>query len=80
MTRSDAISAVEARLQSLSSEQLSALAEVIDSWSEPTGYSRLPDEERVLLDEALDSLDRGEGVDLETVVAKLDAKLIAAGA
>ena len=62
-------------IKTLSDERLHVLADVVKSWSRPSVYSSLPAEERGKLDDAVDSLDRGEGVALETVGAELEALL-----
>ncbi len=80
MTRTEAIDRIKAKLDELPDERIEVLAELTEAWSKPTVYSTLSDAEKAEIDAALDRLDRGEGVPLETVKARLDAKLKAAGA
>ena len=56
------------------------MAEIARSWSGPTVYSTLSQEERGKIDAALDRLDHGQGVPAATVFAQLRAKLKIAGA
>ena len=79
MTRAQAISTVEAELPSLSDERIELLAAVVKAWSNPTVWSTLSPGERAKVDEALASLDRGEGIQLEDVEAELNALLAAHG-
>lgn len=79
MTRAEAIAEIQAKLRRLPDDRLVALADVVSAWSEPSVFSGLSAAERAALDEAVDSLDRGEGVDLDTVEKALDEKLKAAG-
>lgn len=78
MTRAKAIATVEAHLPSLPTDRLEVLADVVTSWSQPLVFANLPAEERRALDEALDSLDRGEGELIDLVEAELRAKVKAA--
>ena len=75
MTRAQAISTVESELPSLSDERIELLAEVDKAWSRPTLWSTLPLDERAKADQAVDSLDRGEGTPLADVEAELDVLL-----
>ena len=79
MTREQAIEIITSKLGVLADERVEALAEMAQALAEPTVYSTLPDAEKVLIDQALDRLDRGEGVAWSDVKAKFDAKLKAAG-
>lgn len=79
MNRAEAIATVESAIDNLSDERLEMLADVVRSWSGNTVFSSLPERERQALDEAFQSLDRGEGVLLDTVDASLEARLKAAG-
>jgi len=80
MTRTEAIDLIKAKLDQLPAERIEMLAEMAQAWTEPTVYSTLSDAEKAKIDDALDRLDRGEGVPWEDVKARLDAKLKAAGA
>lgn len=80
MTRTEAIDLIKAKLDELPAERVEMLAEMAKAWSEPTVYSTLSDAEKAEIDDALDRLDRGEGVPWEDVKTRLDAKLKAAGA
>ena len=77
MTRRETITAIQAKLDRLPDDRLLALADVLRSWSQPTTLSRA---DRDALDDSVDSLDRGEGIDLDAVDAWLEVKLNAAGA
>ena len=79
MTRTEAITKIQSSLGTLPDAQLAALADMVQSWSKPTVFSTLTPAERADLDAAIDSLVRGEGVDLDIVDAAIDAKLKAAG-
>ena len=79
MTRAHVISTVEAKLASLSDERVALLAEVVQSWSSPTVWSTLLAAERAKVDQALDSLDRGEGIPLASVEADIEALLAKSG-
>ena len=80
MTRSDAISTLESDIRTLSDERLGVLAEIVRSWARPSVYSTLSPAERAKLEGAVDSLDRGEGIALETVDAELELLLKSHGA
>lgn len=80
MTRTEAIDLIKAKLDELPAERVEMLAETAKAWSEPTVYSALSDAEKAKIDDALDRLDRGEGVPWEDVKTRLDAKLKPAGA
>lgn len=80
MTRTEAIDLIKAKLDELPAERVEMLAEMAKAWSEPTVYSTLSDAEKAEIDDALDRLDRGEGVPWEDVKTRLDAKLKPAGA
>lgn len=80
MTRQQAIDRINATLVRLPDERLEAMAEIADAWTKPTVFSSLSPSERTEIDAALDELDRGEGIDWNTVKSGLDAKIKAAGA
>jgi hypothetical protein len=80
MTRTQAIDLIKSKLDQLPDERIEMLAEMTQAWTEPTVYSTLCDAEKKKIDDAIDRLDRGEGVPWEDVKARLDAKLKAAGA
>lgn len=80
MTRSETIDLIRTRLEKLTDDQLAAMADMARAGSESTVYETLSDAEKSEIDAALDRLDRGEGVPLNDVKARLDAKLQAAGA
>ena len=79
MTRTEAIAEIQAKLGRLPDDRIAALADVVRTWSQPTVFSGLSARDRADLDAAIDSLDRGEGIDLDVVDASLEAKLKAAG-
>lgn len=78
MTRHEAIARIQSKLAALPDEQLEALAEMLSGPSPVTLYAALTAEERRELDEGVDSLDRGERIDLDEVERRLDARLKAA--
>ena len=75
MTRTQAISTLHAKLPSLPDERIELLAEVVQAWSQQSVWSSLTKAEQAEADQALDSLDRGEGIPLEDVESELDALL-----
>jgi hypothetical protein len=79
MTRHEAIATITAKLGALPDEQVSALADMVQTLSASSVFASLSTADRAALDAAVDSLDRGEGIDLDTIEAALDAKLRAAG-
>lgn len=79
MTRTEAIAEIQAKLDRLPDDRLAALADVVRSWSRPTVFSQLSAHGRAALDEAVDSLERGEGIDLDAVDTSLEVKLKATG-
>lgn len=79
MTRREAITEIEAKLDCLPDDRLLALANVLRLWSQPTTFSGLSPADRAALDDAVDSLDRGESIGLDAVDASLEFKLKAAG-
>ncbi len=79
MTRIEAIATIEAQLDRLPDEQLAALAEMLQTRSRASVFSSLAAADLAALDAALDSLDRGEGIDIDIVEAEYEAKLKAAG-
>ena len=80
MTRTQAIDLIKSKLDELPDERVETLAAMAQAWTEPTVYSTLGDADKAEIDAALDRLDCGEGIPLEGVKARLDAKLKAAGA
>lgn len=80
MNRHEAIATINAKLGVLPDEQVSALADMVKSLSAGSVFAGLSPADRAALDAALDSLDRGEGIDLDEVDAVLEGKLRAAGA
>ncbi len=79
MTRTEAIAEIQAKLGRLPDDRIVALADVVRTWSQPTVFSGLSAADRADLDAAVDSLERGEGIDLDVVEAAIEAKLTAAG-
>jgi hypothetical protein len=79
MSRHEAIATINAKLGVLPDEQIEALAGMVQSLSEGSVFASLSKADRAALDDAVDSLDRGEGIELATVDAELEAKLRAAG-
>jgi hypothetical protein len=78
MTRIDQIAPfIEAMSDDTFENFLAAAAQAI---RKNTVYSTLSAEEKAKIDDALDRLDRGEGIPYSDVKARLDAKLKAAGA
>lgn len=78
MTRIDQIAPfIEAMSEDTFENFLSAAAQAV---REDTVYSTLSADEKAKIDDALDRLDRGEGISYSQVKARLDAKLKAAGA
>lgn len=80
MTRTQAMATVQATIDKLSGERVQLLADMVQSWTEPTVFSTLPATEHAKLDAAIDSIERGEGIPWDAVKADLDARLKAAGA
>jgi hypothetical protein len=80
MTRHEKLASIKSRLEGLSDAQLDAVVDLTDSFNGPTVLSSLSKAEIAAIDAALDRLDRGEGIPLEEVRSRLDAKLRAAGA
>jgi hypothetical protein len=64
MTRTEAIAAINHTLASLDDQQITALADIARDLAEPAAYNnlvyRLSDEERRLVREGIDELNRGE--------------------
>lgn len=79
MTRTEAIAEIQAKLGRLPDDRIVALVDVVRTWSQPTVFSGLSAADRADLDAAVDSLERGEGIDLDVVEAAIEAKLTAAG-
>ncbi len=79
MNRTETIEMITARLEALTDEQLAAIADMARAAAARPVYATLSDREKAEIEAALDRLDRGEGVPIENVRAKLDAKLRAAG-
>ena len=73
MTRKQAINQINATLERLPDKRLEALAELAETWTQPSIYSSLSELERAEIDAALDDLDRGEGIDWKIVRTDLDA-------
>jgi hypothetical protein len=80
MTRAESIAQIAANAEKLNDEQLEGLAALTTALVQPSVYSALSTAEKVLLDAALDRLDRGEGVPGEEVFGRLDARIAAAKA
>ena len=80
MTRSEAITQINAILEQLTSERLEVMAELAKAWTRPTIYSTLTDAERGEIDTALDELDRGEGIPGEQVFTELRERIASAKA
>ena len=79
-TRKQAIAQIHATIERLPDDRLETLAELAETWTEPSVYSSLSSAEKSEINAALDDLDRGEGIDWKLVKSKLDAQLKAAGA
>jgi hypothetical protein len=75
VTRSEAISQIAANAEKLNDDQLEGLAAFTTALVRPTAYSTLPPEEKVMIDAALDRLDRGEGIPGEEVFSRLDERI-----
>jgi len=75
MTRTEAIAIITDKLVSLDDQQVSILADIAQDLAAPTARSdaiyRLSDEERRLVREGVDELDRGEYASDEAVEAVL---------
>jgi hypothetical protein len=80
MTRTEALARIRDALSRLPDERVEVLADLACAWTKPSVYSILPDAEKAEIDAALDRLDRGEGVPIAEVKARLEAKLKDAGA
>ena len=79
MSRNQTIDKINATLERLPDERLETLAEIAESWTQPTVYSSLGDDERAEIEAGLNELDRGDGVAWPAVKSALDAKLKTAG-
>jgi hypothetical protein len=80
MGRIEAIAAVQANLDTLSDERVELLAQLIETWSAPSVFSTLPPADRAALDASIDQAERGDVISWDSVKARLEAKLKAAGA
>jgi hypothetical protein len=78
MTRTEAISLIKAKLDTLPDDRLEVLAEVAQAADRPTIYSTLSDAEKAEIDVALDALDRGEGIPGEQVFDRLRQRIASA--
>lgn len=80
MIRVQAIELIKAKPDELPDKRIDMLAELADAWTrKSTVYETLSDADKTEIDTALHRLDRGEGIPSDTVRARLDAKLKAAG-
>ena len=79
MTRTEAIDLIRARLGQLTDERLEALAELAQSWDQPTVYASLSSTEKAEIDAALAELESGKGLPWDTVTQDLNAMIKAAG-
>lgn len=78
MTRTQAIDLIKAKLDTLPDDRLELLAEVASAMDRPTVYSTLSDADKAGIDDALDELDRGEGIPGEQVFGELRQRIAAA--
>jgi hypothetical protein len=78
MNRTEATTLINATLPILTDERMDTLLAMLQAWTGPSVFDRLPPAERAHIDRALDRLDAGQLVPAETVFADLAARLKAA--
>lgn len=78
MTKHDVIDRIAQGMTRLDDEKLEDVARYIEHLAGGSVYATLPAAEKRKIDEALDSLDRGEGVPGEQVFRALRARIDAA--